>query len=657
MGSLQFRLDNYFGGLDQIQFAANDKLLVAVRHAVVVWDMPSGKRLREIALPTIDPPEESQWPYPVARGMAVSSDGKLIAIGISRSRPWSLDGSSFAPGPTLYEYALCSGRKPATYRPLSIVRSATEAVVFMPDNRALIASDNFGRISILDVSTGRDVQPELSNIPRPSARTMALSADGRFLASSGGIGPIGIVDVRKWTRVRAFGEHEASIAVITISADGAMIAELTGRKDDVKLWDARSGKFLRELRGNVECVTFSHAGSLLATAGPDGISVWDASTGKRLRAWGSSAEPSLAIAFTSDDRILATLGCLRARLWDARTGDEMRARPGHGLFLEAAAFSPDGSIVATATRDGNVRLWEPATGKELASFPTIADVESLAFSRDGKTLFVGARQEVVLWDIADRKARFRFPPIDAPAAELASHPAFCMATSSDGKWLATGGTGSKLRIWNAGTWAPRPWDPAIPQVFAVAISPDSKLLAAGWSTDPAMWRGKMGVWELVSGKQLRQWDVETVVGGSPSLPTPFYMHSSLCISGESAQLAWIAPNARIRLWDTTNGVERLVGTPMSKAFAMNVAFLSHGRVLASGGLDGTISFWDTKNGELLRQLKGGEGYVDPLAVCENRGILVSGEANGTALVWRIPKFQIPGVHRATDGKIGPDGKN
>jgi len=54
-----------------------------------------------------------------------------------------------------------------------------------------------------------------------------------------------------------------------------------------------------------------------------------------------------------------------ARIWDAN-GHELRRLQGHEGLLDAAAFSPDGTRVATGATDETVRLWDAATGDQLA---------------------------------------------------------------------------------------------------------------------------------------------------------------------------------------------------------------------------------------------------------------------------------------------------
>src|SRR5262245_5700194 len=78
---------------------------------------------------------------------------------------------------------------------------------------------------------------------------------------------------------------------------------------------------------------------------------------------------------------------------------------GHTFNVNSVAFSPDGKTLASGSIDETIKLWEVATGKELATLMGHTDsVLSVVFSPDGKTLASGSRDRTIkLWDVATGK--------------------------------------------------------------------------------------------------------------------------------------------------------------------------------------------------------------------------------------------------------------
>ena len=61
----------------------------------------------------------------------------------------------------------------------------------------------------------------------------------------------------------------------------------------------------------------------------------------------------------------------------------------HDAQVTSVAFSPDGKDVVSGSDDKTARIWEVATGKEVARMTSDTVVTSVAFSPDGKYVVSG----------------------------------------------------------------------------------------------------------------------------------------------------------------------------------------------------------------------------------------------------------------------------
>jgi hypothetical protein len=66
-----------------------------------------------------------------------------------------------------------------------------------------------------------------------------------------------------------------------------------------------------------------------------------------------------------------------------------------------------------------------------------------------------------------------------------------------------------------------------------------------------------------------------------------------------------------------------------------LAYSPDGRVLATGGSEGTVGLWDLATGKELRKLKGHDGAVLALAFSADGRRLISGGRDTTALIWDV----------------------
>jgi WD40 repeat protein len=169
----------------------------------------------------------------------------------------------------------------------------------------------------------------------------------------------------------------------------------------------------------------------LLTSADGVVRVWDARTGKELRQWSCEESPVLAVAFAPDSKTYAAVEnhqALRVRDW--ATGRDLLPLAGHRNSVRALAVAANGRTVATAGEDEAVFLWDTLTGKQLRPLTGFdRRVHFLAFALHGRTVFGAGEGLLIAWDVVTGQQRYR-------RAGDKDAPTFAAALSGDGKILA-----------------------------------------------------------------------------------------------------------------------------------------------------------------------------------------------------------------------------
>jgi WD40 repeat protein/serine/threonine protein kinase len=377
------------------------------------------------------------------------------------------------------------------------------SVAFTPEGRYLVVSHVNGTITILRLPAS-----PFAYIPAPAAKLPAHADLAKRPAAADALKreniPEELLKKARGDKDRAlaelvaiFGEDQpvppCHLHTVAFSPDGKTLA-FGGSGSVIRRIDLATGTPLPELTwkerspgDNVYTLAFSPDSKVLACGGERGsLLLWDAATGVVLHSLTPPDVKATQVAFSPDGTLLAAGGQFNndavVRIWNVATGQLVfTSRTPGGWNAWSVAFSPDGNTLAAGLESGEVRLFDLATGWQVATLPGRGGrVRWLGFHPDGRSLVVAgalADNNVFVWDLATRKDPRR---LTGHGSEVLTG-----AWRADGRLLITAGAiDGTVRLWDLSGDTPRVRvlpviPPDVQWLHGIALSPEGRHLAVG----------------------------------------------------------------------------------------------------------------------------------------------------------------------------------
>lgn len=406
---------------------------------------------------------------------------------------------------------------------------------------------------------------------------------------------------------------------------------------------------------------------------------------QRVAAWGAGAPEAMALSADGATLYLATARSVQ-RL-DARNLAQILWRKELTATPTSLALSPDGGTLALSS-DSSLTVLATGDGVLRKLFPYSAPIADIAYAPDGALIALALESGTLALiqpenGTTTREMRPEAGDLLAPPGPLTS-----VAFAPDGRTLVTGDQNGNVVVWSAAEGRMLAHGNAGMRVVAdVAYSPDGALIAAaseGWTAEP----GSVWLFDPATGAVAKRLTIDEETRWLAPVKRALFAADGRAVlagTGDGAVVRWswlegtvvnesaahraavtalaLTPegdlftaghDGALRRWDAAGALRAtLDGTPPITAVAIGQS------IVASGGADGTLTFW-TENGERRGRVEAHTGKINALALRPDGQLLASAGDDGMIRLWTWPTGEPGGQWPAHEGPVlsvafAPDG--
>ncbi len=581
--------------------------------SVCIWDAETGRMLQSFRLNEVS-------------ALALSEDGKRLA---------AIAGGTSKETPDIWVW------KEGTDKPRQLVEKTDQATCLLFHEGQLWIGER-GGISCWDVE--RDQRLIDYKQKTPTLVTALAYSGGKkpMIAAATNFGVL-VINASGEKVADALITRKESATTVALAPDGKSVTVGTDY-GAVYVWSIKDGILAKELEFHrhlvgITSITYSPDGKeLICVCHAGECYRWDAVTGARVSHVIATGAPrdatdasfTSALVLSADGRRLAGRFDLRnqgddQRLhsWNTANGEELSLPYGHGGAVQNMAFQADGSFVSFSST-GEMIHWntklDPKIRRELGK---AAVAKSAALSTDGRAVLFPSNSGVEVYSLKD-----------GGRLSKSQENLFCAKFSPETNQLVT------TQVGTLGFWSVK--DKSVDEIkldkkwaYHLALSGDGKRLilsAEGVFKEEGT---TVQVWNVTSRTKIC--DLKNVQSDGP-----------IALSPRGQMAAVWSKKREILFFDATSGQVFPTSTG-DLTVPYDLAFTPDGRSLVVATKEG-VRFLEPPTGRELLHLDGGQGAVRCLAFNRNGTLLATGGADSTVLFWDLRRILHMG-HFARAGQM------